>query len=129
VERSLNNGNPLPSGVNVVKATAYWYDPRHQNGWPYANIDLELYDEDIQAPIQISDSPSDNKERVFFAGNLGGRRLSLRIKGTTVYASHGCANGIRVYYSYFYESSNRGSDADGLPTWNSTTGIGVQPEN
>ncbi|MCB9703055.1 MAG: S8 family serine peptidase [Myxococcales bacterium] len=144
----LNNGEPLPSGADVLKYVIWWYDRRHESIGDsplegIANIDVFLWgcDEKLQ-PVTIlasSESPTDNKERIFYAppGGIGGKRLMIEIRAVSgivpEYQYGNCKPGfIRVYDAYFWESSARQISGlrwekgivDGTPSW-----TGVEPED
>jgi hypothetical protein len=116
----LYNSNTFPSNTDIIKAVITWYDKRHENGTAIDNINFSL-EECIPSggiclwtSIYRFVSTSEEKERVFRSGNLGGKMFRLKIKGADVTSDDaGCGtNSMRVHFAWFYEDSSR-DDPDG----------------
>lgn len=113
---TINLGNPLPSDVESIKATAWWYT----DDFSTAN-DIDVYLEEYvngQWQTLMSDTGSDLKKRVYWYG-VGGKTLRLKFTGTDVNGDHEdpgiCSSSqARVYFFFVYEDSDR-DDADGYP--------------
>jgi hypothetical protein len=117
-------GNAMPSGVDYIKGTAWWYDKDHD----HAKIGgHDTYDMSIQQytgspltwTIRDMDSSKDSRKRVFYEGSElenGGSRWRIAIRGKTVVSDNeGCGtNSNRVYYAFYWEDNERddGNDVD-----------------
>lgn len=128
----LPKGAKVSADMDVVKASAYWYDSRHDgsdgsgNTGAVADIDLTVVDTDANLELMGDHDGADNKARVM-AQNVGGRRLAVELSGIDVegHTDPVCgADAIKVHFSFFGEDSDRES-----PTFNSSTGAGVYPEH
>ena len=124
VTLTINGGTSLPGDVDSVRATAWWYDRRFNNGLGPDNINLRLKETDNTLLVQ-SNSFYDNKERVYY-NDVGGLAIKLELHGATVQADNeGCGtNSMRVWVTLLYEDDDR-DDGNG-PTYNSTNCHGVQ---
>jgi hypothetical protein len=110
-----------------VKAAAYWFDHRHDTTGDVANVDIGLLADGLALPLSADTDADDNKAYVFIEDAPNDRALKLRFTGINVLGHDDPLCGedaIRVYYVIFAEDSDRNS-----PTYNSTTGIGVAPED
>jgi hypothetical protein len=108
----LNDGNTVPAPVDRIKAVAYWYDRRHEDGTEIDDMDLELRQPGIG--LVVADTGDDDEKRRIFTDAVYTTPYELRIIGDDVTADDaGCGtNSMLVYYGYFYEDSAR-NDADG----------------
>jgi hypothetical protein len=116
------NGDPLPSGVDVIKAAMSYYDMRHENGTAIDNINIHLQEKiPVGGGLYIWDTKfrftcgsTDEKERIYYSGNLGGRTFRFVVSGADVTSDNaGCGtNSMRVHFAWFYEDSSR-DDSDG----------------
>jgi hypothetical protein len=108
----LNGGSTLPAAVDRVKAVAYWYDRRHEDGIEIDDMDLELRRTGVG--LVVADTDDNDEKRRVFADTVLTEPYELRIIGDDVTADDaGCGtNSMLVYYAYFYEDSAR-DDADG----------------
>ncbi|MBN2801425.1 MAG: S8 family serine peptidase [Deltaproteobacteria bacterium] len=110
----------LHPAVDMIKAVAWWYDHRHDGA-------TLMHDSDRVSLTLLRSGPlpgtwfglrtsgtTDNKQRVYYE-DPGERQLHLRLTGTDVSSDlEGCGtNATRVYYAWFYESSDR----DNGNTW------------
>ncbi|HEV8116236.1 MAG TPA: S8 family serine peptidase, partial [Acidimicrobiales bacterium] len=128
----LPNNAKVSSDMDVVKASAYWYDSRHDGSdgggksGAVADVDLAVVDTGNKIVLKNDVDGADNKARVM-AQNIGGRRLAVELSGPNV-AGHTdpvCgANAIQVHFSFFGEDSDREA-----PTFDKSTGSGVYPEH
>jgi hypothetical protein len=118
--------------MDVGKASAYWYDSRHDgsdgsgNAGAVADVDLTVVDTGSNTELVGDHDGADNKARVE-AQNIGGRRLAVELSGIDVdgHTDPVCgADAIKVHFSFFAEDSDRES-----PTFDSSTGAGVYPEH
>jgi len=118
---------PLSSGLPVaadsIRATAWWYDRRIEDGTTIDNIDLQLR---VGTSVRESNDSLDNKERVYFTG-INNRPVSLDVFGANVTSDvEGCgANRMRVFVTIIAEDDDRNTPADGGPNLDATTCIGV----
>jgi len=119
----INQGLDIGTDVDVIKGVLYFYDHRHGGGNAIDNIDLILQKYKYNPftmrwswnTIVSSDSPTDEKERVYYEPNGGKYRFLIR--GTDVTGTEeGCdAGSMMVYFAYYMEDSDR-DDANG-PDW------------
>ncbi len=126
------NGSALPTDMEALKASAYWYDTRHDgsdgsgNAGAVADIDLAVVNPTANMELVGDHDGSDNKARVL-AQRVGGQRLNVELSGHDV-AGHNdpvCGtNAMQVFFTFFAEDSDRES-----PTFDSGTGAGVYPED
>jgi len=142
----LNDGQPIPSGADAIKAVIYWYDRRHEHPalLDIANFDLSLIElnpdlsEKLPA-LQESKSTRDNKERVLFSG-IAGKRLKLKVSAVGgidpnfIYGTCSVPGALRVALAALWEDSTRNNDLEG-PFWFQDLNIpgqpwiGVEPED
>ncbi len=103
----INGGNALSSDVDVIKAVAWWYDPRLETGTQIDDVDLQLARNGTS--VQYSTSSDDEKERVKYTTGGTSATYELIFHGASVTADNaGCGtNSMLVYYAYFYEDSDR----------------------
>lgn len=143
----INNNQPLPAGVDIFKAVLWWYDRRHEHPalLDIANLDLQLVElnpdlSEKPVPLRESKSVSDNKERVFFASGLAGRRVRLKVSavgGIDDSFSYDCPVNpglLRARVAVLWEDSARDNDLEG-PFWfqdlnqQNQPWLGVEPED
>lgn len=97
----------LSSDVDVIKAVLYFYDDRHDDSSSIVmdNIDLRLQRSSNGTTwVNVATSlTTDNKERVFFTGLVGGYFWRIQIRGTNV----ANPNGIPVTWAFLWEDSDR----------------------
>ncbi len=120
----INGGAALPAATDVIKAVLFWYDYRHENGTAIDNLNLNLQEcVNIGGGLCIwqtlnllrSVSPTEEKERVFLSGALGGRKFRLAVTGADVtsYNEAGCSgNAMRFHLAWLYEDSARDDSSD-----------------
>lgn len=139
VQIFLNRKNRMPKGIDIFKFVIWWYDRRHETLGPnerIVNLDIRLaLCDNAWVPVQTlaeSNSPFDNKERIFYAplGGLSGKPLLLEISGVEGFVDNfdygsPFPGKIRFYYSYFCESSSR----PGPGLFFNPGGTGIEPEN
>jgi len=120
----INGGAALSADTDVIKAVLFWYDYRHENGTAIDNLNL-----DLQECVPVGGglcmwqtsfyrfvSPTEEKERVFLSGALGGRKFRLAVTGADVTSVDvaGCSgNAMRFHIAWMYEDSAR--DDAGVP--------------
>lgn len=108
----IAGGNTLSSSVDSIRATAFWYDRRFQQGTAMDNIDLYLRKTDGTL-LRGSQHFFENKERVYY-NDVGGMAVKLELVGWNVTSDgEGCGtNSMRVWVTALVESDAR-DDADG----------------
>lgn len=102
----------MPQNVGILKATAWWYDHRHDDALSVDNDRVRL--EVLQgAGVVVTDNGTDNKARVSVDTLVAGAYYYLRMTGTQVTSDvEGCgADSIMVYWAYYWEDTRR-DDAD-----------------
>ena len=108
----------MPAGVDVIKATMWWYDRRHQDGIDpssdgifHDEMTLKLQHETTPGTwvTDVTDATTDNKKRVYLNGLGSATKWRLRIEANDITADdEGCGtNAMRVYYAFFFEDSAR----------------------
>ena len=130
---ALNNDNPLPADIDSIKASAWWYDNRHDGGGDevgggnVANINIGLV---TPGNTLANDADAYDNKAWVFEPDAPTERVKLRIVGANV-AGHthpNCgANSIYVYWAVFAEDDAR-NEPGGLP-WSAVSGIGIAPED
>jgi len=104
-------GGALHSDVDVVKATAYFYDLDHDQGGDLSDVDMFLEREAYPGFwLQIkADTSADHKKRVAELAPATGVRYRLRFHGTNISNTGGpCGpNSQNIKWAYFFESSDR----------------------
>jgi hypothetical protein len=121
---NINDGNVLSADVDSLRAVAWWYDRRIENGTDIDDIDLRLKTV-AGSTLRSSVDSYDNKERVFY-NDVGGQAVKLEVSGFDVTSdSEGCgANSMRVFITVLVEDDDR-DDADG-PAYDAVTCEGVE---
>jgi len=105
----------IHSDVDVVKATSWWYDHRHDTGTDHDNVYMDLQYLKGASWVSVKESHTeDNKQRVFREAPASWE-LRLRLYGADVTSDvEGCGNNsTRVYYAYMYEDQDDPRDFDG----------------
>lgn len=106
-----NNGAPatIPVDVDVIKIALWFYDDEFDDGAMQDNIDLTLQvsgDGVTYLDRAVSDSPLDEKERIFWdVMPTTPAYWRLKITGTRV--QHGLPEALPVYYAFLWEDSDR----------------------
>lgn len=127
----VNGGAALNGDVDAFKATAYWFDYRHDgtdgsgNAGRVADVDMEVVNSG-GLTLRGDYDAADNKARVF-VDDVGGQTIKLQLRGFDVegHTDPVCGqNSIRVFFALFAEDSDRES-----PTYDQGTGMGVYPES
>lgn len=113
VVHDLNNGNKISSDVEPIKVVGFFYDRQHEQGSSYDDIDLRLQrSTDGVAWTTVSSDTSSKEEKMrVFEDDVTSSSYYWRIhlSGFKVTSDDtGCGtNSIRVFYSWFYEDSDR----------------------
>lgn len=100
--------------VDIYKATAWWYDRRHDDGTDNDQLTLKLQYRTSSSgswtDLQV-DSPGDNRQRVYLQDPISGWDYRLVISASTVTADdEGCGtNSMRVFWAKVFEDSDRES--------------------
>jgi len=111
------NGMLIPSSVNVLKAVAFYYDWRHEQGTSIDRVSLALErkNQDGTWTVLNSDTSSyEEKKRIIWYYFYNNTYYRFRLQGQNV-TCDSCAcgtNAMRVHLAYFYEDSAR-DDAEG----------------
>lgn len=109
----------VTNDVDVMKAVAYLYDSRHDDGTDHDKVWMSLMRESSPGawtPVK-SDFSTDNKSRAFIYDPAPGR-YAIRLTGVNVSANGegGCGEDeMLVWYSYMHEDSDR-ETAENLST-------------
>ena len=101
---------PYSSDVESLKVVLWWYTPRHETQQFVDDVDLVVVTRPQGVTLASSLSSDDNKERVFL-DPLSAPALDIEIIGADVrYDGGSCGtNSVEVYWSWFYEDSDRES--------------------
>lgn len=107
----------LPSDVDVIRATAWWYDHRHDEDTDNDRVTLRISHTVGGTTYNVDDAGSDNRRRIHIAQPTPGYVYTLKLIGTDVTSDlEGCGdNSARVHWAWFYEDSDR-ETAEGLET-------------
>ncbi len=99
---------PVPQGVDIVKAVAWWYDHRHDSGTPHDLVRLTIQKDNGSTTQRIQDTVGDNKQRVVDF-DPAGWTLTLELNGANVTSDvEGCGtDSTRVYYAWYWEDQSR----------------------
>jgi len=104
-------GGTLHPDVDVIKATAYFYDLDHDQGGTLSDVDMYLEKEVLPGYwLNVkADTSADHKKRVAKLNPATGVRYRLRFHGASVINSGGpCSpNSQSIKWAYFFESSDR----------------------
>jgi len=111
---------PLPAGVNTVKAVIWWYDRRHETAGELDDIRLYLESKQPGLPwLPLRSSVArDNKQMVYLdVQPTHDDPMRIRIHGFDVdFAASGCSSGTLVHYAYLWEDDAR-DDPDPEMNW------------
>ena len=120
----IRGGSTLPGDVDSLRATAWWYDRRIENGVQIDDIDLRLQTTGGSL-LRSSYDSYDNKERVFYR-DVGGKAVELQVRGYDVTSDNeGCgSNSMRVFVTILIEDDDR-DDGNG-PDYDADTCVGVE---
>ncbi len=99
---------PVPQGVDIVKAVAWWYDHRHDSGTPHDLVRLTIQKDNGSTTQRIQDAVGDNKQRVVDF-DPAGWTLTMELNGANVTSDkEGCGtDSTRVYYAWYWEDQSR----------------------
>ncbi len=119
----INGGLPLAGDIDSLRAVAWWYDRRIEDGVAVDDIDLSLKTT-AGALLNSSYDAFDNKERVFYQ-DVGGMAVKLELSGYHVTSDvEGCgSNSMRVFVTVMVEDNDR-DDGDG-PSYDPATCVGT----
>ncbi|NOY25171.1 MAG: hypothetical protein GXP62_04785 [Oligoflexia bacterium] len=104
--------DPLDADVDMVKATIWWYDHRHDSGAaPHDKVHLALqaYDSRTSSWLTVKlSNTDDSKQRVYVTG-VANQKYRLKITGSDVTSDvEGCGtDSTRVYWAYLFEDQDR----------------------
>lgn len=104
----MTPNSPMPQNVGILKATAWWYDHRHDDALSVDNDRVRLEVLKGAASI-VTDNGTDNKARVSVDTLVAGEYYYLRMTGTQVTSDvEGCGtDSTMVYWAYYWEDTAR----------------------
>ncbi len=107
---AMTPNGTMPQDVGILKATAWWYDHRHDAGTDNDQVKLQIKEGTVTV---ATDDGTDNRARASLDSVTPGALYYLKLTGTSVTSDlEGCgANATRVFWAYYWEDEHR-DDAD-----------------
>jgi len=118
----LHSGSDLPSGVDYIKAVAWWYDRSHGQtpgaGHDTYKLVIQRYDDSTSSwEVVSNDNAGDSRLRAIYAGSDiddGTETFRVGLRGMDVDSDdEGCGtDSNNVYYAILWEDNARNDDTD-----------------
>lgn len=109
----MTPNSTMPQDVGILKASAWWYDHRHDVGTDNDQVKLQIKEGTVTV---ATDNGTDNRARASLDSVTPGALYYLKLTGTSVTSDlEGCgANATRVFWAYYWEDEHRddGDDSD-----------------